>query len=275
MNSVECPKVVVTMTSWTQRISTVSTVIAQFLRDQTIKPDIFYLWLSEEEFPNHEADLPADLVKLSSFIQIKWLPGNEGVFKRWSVYPEHFNDYVLCIDDDSLHSPMLVEDCLARMKQFDNHVICNAWQQFSAVPFYFDDIKINWRYIQQQASQTIWACGTKMVPPKAFPLEAFDAEVTEWRKVHFPANDEVWLIPYFLRNEMPITYPQHPMRYITIGNEKQTSLAQNINMKAEQNGYRPTEIQLHDFLEHLGLLDLYKSRFPGYNDQKYLAAIQK
>lgn len=57
-------KVVVTMTSWSKRIGNCVKVIQSVL-DNTVKPDIVFLNLSLEEFPNRLKDLPKDLVELS------------------------------------------------------------------------------------------------------------------------------------------------------------------------------------------------------------------
>ena len=57
-------KVVVTMTSWSKRIGNCVKVIQSIL-DNTVKPDIVFLNLSLEEFPNRLKDLPRDLVELS------------------------------------------------------------------------------------------------------------------------------------------------------------------------------------------------------------------
>ena len=57
-------KVVVTMTSWSKRIGNCVKVIQSIL-DNTVNPDIVFLNLSLEEFPNRLKDLPRDLVELS------------------------------------------------------------------------------------------------------------------------------------------------------------------------------------------------------------------
>lgn len=57
-------KIVVTMTSWTKRIGNCVKVIQSIL-ENTVKPDIVFLNLSLEEFPNRLKDLPKDLVELS------------------------------------------------------------------------------------------------------------------------------------------------------------------------------------------------------------------
>ena len=50
-------RVVVTMTSWTKRVGNCVKVIQSVL-DNTMKPDLVFLNLSLEEFPNRNKDLP-------------------------------------------------------------------------------------------------------------------------------------------------------------------------------------------------------------------------
>ena len=103
-------KTIVTMTSWKQRINMVSEFIYIFLTSQTIKPDIFYLWLSADEFPSQFAELPRELLLVSKHlgVTIKFCPGNDYVFKRWNVYPEHYNDLVISVDEDQFYDVDLI-----------------------------------------------------------------------------------------------------------------------------------------------------------------------
>jgi hypothetical protein len=57
-------KTVITMTTWSKRIQFTARAIYRFLKTQIVKPDLFYLWLAEEEFPNREADLPENLLAI-------------------------------------------------------------------------------------------------------------------------------------------------------------------------------------------------------------------
>lgn len=51
------------MTSWTKRIGNCAQVIKTVLNN-TLKPDVVYLNLSQEEFPNGERDIPMELVSM-------------------------------------------------------------------------------------------------------------------------------------------------------------------------------------------------------------------
>ena len=98
-------KIVISITSWIKRIHNCKDVIISFL-NQSLKPDLIYLNLSIEEFPNKENDLPKDLVELSnketSFI-INWVDGpNTKTFKKVFPILKYLNndDLIFWSDDD-------------------------------------------------------------------------------------------------------------------------------------------------------------------------------
>jgi hypothetical protein len=105
-------KTVVTLTSWKNRIKYLHDFLFVFFKTQLEKPDIFYIWLSIDEFPNKEKDLDDKLVKFISDhnINLMWLNGNDTVFKRWNVFPKHLNDIVISIDDDRVYPFDLISD---------------------------------------------------------------------------------------------------------------------------------------------------------------------
>lgn len=74
--------------------------------DNTVKPDIVFLNLSLEEFPNRLKDLPKDLVELSlknPIVKIHWVPGpNTKTMKKVFPILKYLDDddVILPIDDD-------------------------------------------------------------------------------------------------------------------------------------------------------------------------------
>ena len=101
-------KLIVSMTSWPKRICNVATVVKSLL-DQEVEPDIIQINLSKEEFPNREDDFPDDLkelIKTESRIDIEWVDGNNGVFKK--IIPtlkKHYGEkyYLFSVDDDYIY----------------------------------------------------------------------------------------------------------------------------------------------------------------------------
>lgn len=101
-------RVIISLTSWTKRITNVATVIGSLL-NQKLMPDLIELNLSLEEFPEKEKNLPEeliDLIKNNSQIEINWIEGNDGVFKKIiptlkKFYGEEY--YLLSVDDDWIY----------------------------------------------------------------------------------------------------------------------------------------------------------------------------
>ena len=100
--------IIVSLTSWIKRIGNVATVVKSLL-EQDLQPDIVQINLSIDEFPNKKQDLPEDLVillKNNSKVEIEWVEGNDGVFKK--IIPtlkKHYGEeyYILSVDDDWIY----------------------------------------------------------------------------------------------------------------------------------------------------------------------------
>ena len=99
--------VVVTMTSWIKRINNVKPVIERIINGTKL-PDVVYLNLSVQEFPNRENNLPQDLVKFikdNPIIKINWVEG-ENTKSMKKIFPIlkylEDDDIIMCIDDDML-----------------------------------------------------------------------------------------------------------------------------------------------------------------------------
>ena len=127
-------KIIVTLTSFKGRINQVYSVIKNIL-NQSIKPDLIYLNLSVEEFPNKENDLPKNLVELSknelSFI-INWVDGiNIKAFKKIIPILQYLDneDIIFFTDDDILFKPKVLENRLNQfIKNNYNVVIASPWK---------------------------------------------------------------------------------------------------------------------------------------------------
>jgi hypothetical protein len=100
-------EIVITMTSYPARITTVSKVVYSILRN-TLKPDRFVLNLSELEFKNKEYDLPMDLRLLlyNSLIEIIWHKDNKKQFKKLIPTLEKYPDSVVISIDDDVYYPI-------------------------------------------------------------------------------------------------------------------------------------------------------------------------
>ena len=123
--------IIVSMTSWAKRIYNCKPVIESLI-DQSIKPNYIELNLSLDEFPNKENDLPKELIDLinnNSIIEINWVEGNDGVFKKIIPTLKKFYGktyYLLSVDDDWLYRSDYIEMMIRFIKQYNADTFCLA-----------------------------------------------------------------------------------------------------------------------------------------------------
>ena len=177
-------KTVVTMTCWTKRINQMPIFLDYFFATQTNKPDLFYLWLATEEFPDHILPLEL-LVAIQKYgVILKWIANNEYCHKRWRVYPEHYDDVVISLDEDKRYPNDLVEQSV-NCKYITNLYIPRVEQKYENVDLGF--------------------CGQCIIPPKTFPIEAYNIKYLNDRLEYSPKSDECWLNVFLLKNNIKIT----------------------------------------------------------------------
>ena len=177
-------KTVVTMTCWTKRINQMPIFMDYFFKTQTQKPDIFYLWLATEEFPDHKLPMALEECISKYGIVLKWIEKNEFCHKRWYVYPEHYEDVVISLDEDSRY----VNDLVERAK--DCKSITNLW--IPRTENYHEPYRLGF-------------CGQCIVPPKIFPMEAYSEQYRNDRLLTTPKCDECWINTFLLKNNIKLT----------------------------------------------------------------------
>ena len=121
-------KIIVSLTSWIQRISTVYKTIDSIL-NQSLKPDLIELNLSLIEFPNKEQDLPEVLCDYenSKKIEINWVSGNTRTFKKiiptlQKFYGEEY--LLLSVDDDVIYGSDYVKTMVENIEENDSDTFC-------------------------------------------------------------------------------------------------------------------------------------------------------
>lgn len=195
------------MTSWKGRIQAVPEAIFRFMRTQTVKPDEFYLWLSTDEFPSKELELPRELLLIcyGMNIKLKWCKYNEYAFKRWHVFPEHMNDLVISIDDDMDYFNTLIEDCIQEYKTNPTpHVI-----HYSACGGLIEIREgISYCVTQQYNGPDTknYFFGQCAFTPGSFPLECISDKNSSLKRAICPKTDEGWIHPFLIKNNIPIVF---------------------------------------------------------------------
>ncbi len=101
---------VISLTSFPARINKVWIVIESLLR-QTMQADRIILYLSENDFPNKEDELPYALKRLKKYgLEIVFVEGNLRSHKKWFyVFQDFRNEYVITADDDIIYPTDMIK----------------------------------------------------------------------------------------------------------------------------------------------------------------------
>lgn len=95
---------IVTLTSYPKRISTISETLVSLL-NQSIKPEKIILWLAESQFPNREKDLPIVLLQLRHFcLEIRWCRDLKS-YKKLIPALEYDRRKIYVTADDDIYYP--------------------------------------------------------------------------------------------------------------------------------------------------------------------------
>lgn len=121
-------KIIVSLTSWKERISSVSKTIYMFER-QTLVPDLIVINLSSDEFPMREQELPELLLLMLEQldnVKLNWVKENTKAFKK--VIPtikSFYNEdcWILSVDDDYLYKDDYVEYVVKVAEQSPNRYL--------------------------------------------------------------------------------------------------------------------------------------------------------
>jgi hypothetical protein len=261
---IENERIIVSMTSYPKRITNVAKAIYFLMTKQTLKPDEIHLWLSTEEFPNKEKDLPQDLQRILEVDAaiIHWLPKNTYVHKRHEYFKiAHENDLVFLIDDDVRYDDNLIETVVNTHKKFDSCIICyNRYPEH----IYKGKKIIYGPSIAETVplvNKNRW-CGQSMIPAKLYPKECLSEENQAIRDKVDPISDECWFQPWTVYNDIPILHLNYGWGKDLDKNNSKWQGIVSWSHQVEANGLERRDNWLYGVLSSIPkLLDKYKRLF--------------
>lgn len=202
------PRIIVSVTSYPARIAAVPIALERLMA-QTMRPDKIVLWLSRDQFPGGENDLPDALIDLKKDgLEIKWCDGDMKAYKK--VLPalkEYPDDLIVLADDDLIYRSDLIENLYKAHQKHPNAIIAARVHQIvfdedgRIVPysnwkkeceFAVGEIKEDWFYTG--------GAGT-LLPPHIFGEEVFNTEVISELCLY---ADDIWLNIHSAMKHVPI-----------------------------------------------------------------------
>ncbi|ADK32310.1 SPASM domain-containing protein [Brachyspira pilosicoli] len=118
-------RLIVSLTSFPQRIYDIDVVLFSLL-NQTIKPDKIILWLSIEEFPNLEKDVPLHILNMRKFgIEIEFCNNLYSYNKLIHSLKKYPNDIIVTADDDIYYEYNWLEKLYNAYLENPNYIHCH------------------------------------------------------------------------------------------------------------------------------------------------------
>lgn len=119
---------VISFTSFPARMNKIWMVVESMLNQKEVDDDyILVLYLSKEQFPNEENDLPTKIRKqMKRGLLVKFMPGNMKSHKKYIyAFREYADRCIITIDDDLLYLDDFLRCLINAHKKYPNLIIAN------------------------------------------------------------------------------------------------------------------------------------------------------
>lgn len=246
MQKLHNKRLIVSLTTFPRRIGTVSQAL-QTIYAQTKQPDEVILWLAREQFPDGEAELPAELTELvqQNRLTLRWCEDMKSHKKYFHAFQEYPDDLIVTFDDDLKYSPRTLEALYASYLLYPGAVstVRSHMMVLSRdnVPLPYSrwihesDLLLHTPSMQLMATS---GAGT-LHPPGLFRKEFFDWQVITDTCPH---ADDLWLKAMELISDVPVVQavPNEPLRILP-GTQEESLFT--INSHQNQN-----DVQLQNII---------------------------
>ena len=227
-------KLILSLTSYPARIRYVPQVLTSLL-SQTHPADAVMLYLSEEQFPNREKELPPELQSASERkqVQIRWVNTDLKPHKKYIyAFREFPEDLVVTVDDDVLYEPAFLEILLKTHQEYPDAVVAGRTHLItlddSGQPYPYRSWLRQTLGFEAGPSMQLFAVGIGGVlyHPRWFPAELYNEEII--RRTCLMADD-LWLKTMELVAGIPVVYsPAGQYLRIIPGSQEVSLYQQNV-----------------------------------------------
>lgn len=237
-------RIIVSLTSFPERINRLWIVIESLLRQQN-KPDMIILWLSVDQFSSIQ-QVPIELIKLQKRgLVIRLCQDDIRAHKKYYyAVKEFYNDYIITVDDDVFYNSNLLSNLIKTRYEFPLAVCCN---HAAKIKLKDGDITTysSWEDVRtkQNPSSEIMAIGVGGVlyPPNALHNDAFNIDIL---KNYCLMSDDIWLNIMERLNGTLVAKTSFDSKYIPIMYRK------NINLFSINIGQGLNDKQLRSMREY-------------------------
>lgn len=117
-------RVILTCTSTKERLGMLFYMV-ESIKKQTIKPDIFYVNLSEKEEIIEDVRLKIPSLFDTDYIKINWVEDVRSYRKLIPVIDKvGAEDFLITADDDVLYGQNWIKDLVLMAEEYEDHIVC-------------------------------------------------------------------------------------------------------------------------------------------------------
>ncbi|PIZ33669.1 MAG: hypothetical protein COY39_02020 [Alphaproteobacteria bacterium CG_4_10_14_0_8_um_filter_37_21] len=193
-------ELIVSLTTWAPRISTVWLTIESLMR-QDVKPNRIILWLAKEEFPDKK--LPIILTHLESRgLEIRYCENLKSAKKLIPTLREFPNATVITVDDDIIYPEILVKSLMQAHTLSPHTVFANRgrairWNQDKTLSPYVTWPLQTAENMSSSEAVLQTGCGGVLYPENSLSREVFDVQTL---LTLAPRGDDIWFFAMALLN---------------------------------------------------------------------------
>lgn len=227
-------QIIVSLTSFPGRINLVHKTLFSIM-NQSYKPNMIILWLSEEQFPNKEKDLPSTLINLKKYgLSIMWVKNDIKSYKKLIPALERFRDEIIITADDDLYYPKYwIERLVSSYKKHPEDIHCHLITRIKCENKKINTVKREKIYINKPSfnNKLLGGSGT-LYPPNSLHCEVTNEKL--FMKLA-PTSDDIWFWAMALKNGTKIRWIENSMKklYYT-ENSQETDCLWKINDQGEK-----------------------------------------
>lgn len=236
-------KLIVSLTSFPERIPTLHICLSSLLQ-QTVKPDMLVLWLAKEQFPNLEADLPEEILRLKQFgLTIRWWHDVKPYKKLVPILPEHPEDIIVTTDDDVFYDKEWLERLYTSYLEFPQHIHCHR-----TTKILLKNGRLKGRYEQNYKfpsfANKLSGGGGVLYPPHSLYKDITNEKLFMELA---PTNDDIWFWMMAVLNNTKIMAVKNNIKYPILIEE---TLNGPCLCQINDHGENLFDIQLENVLNH-------------------------
>lgn len=185
------PEIIVSLTSFPERINFVHKTIKSILNQKNIKPNSIELWLAEEQFPNKDQDLPVNLLKLKKLgLDICWCTDLKSYKKLIPALEKHPNSIIVTADDDIYYTNQWLEKLYKEYLRDPSIIHCHRATKFYIELRKFKTIPGGYNFYENPSFlNKLVGIGGVLYPPKSLHSDIFKYNL--FMKLA-PTNDDIW-----------------------------------------------------------------------------------